>query len=51
MEFEGGLKAMSKTRIGSYVLGYTAGTVYVLAQLAMSGVRAHRQQRALSRGN
>ena len=40
---------MSKTKIGSYVIGYTAGTLFVLAHMAMVGFRTQREQRALPR--
>lgn len=33
---------MRNSRIGSYLLGYTAGTVFVLVHMAVQGVRARR---------
>ena len=33
---------MRNSKIGSYLLGYTAGTVFVLAHMAIQGVRAQR---------
>lgn len=35
---------MRNSKIGSYLLGYTAGTVFVLAHMAIQGVRARRAQ-------
>lgn len=40
---------MRKTKLGSFLIGYTAGTLYVIAHMAMQGVRAHREQRLLVR--
>lgn len=40
---------MSKSKIGSFLIGYTVGTVFVVAHMAMQGVRAHREQRLLPR--
>lgn len=36
---------MRNSKIGSYLLGYTAGTVFVLAHMAVQGVRSRRGYR------
>lgn len=33
---------MRNSKLGSYILGYTAGTVFVLAHMAIQGVRSRR---------
>lgn len=33
------MRAMAKSTLGSLLLGYTAGTAFVLAHMALHGVR------------